>query len=205
MSSANTKTQYSSESSATIGRAAKSRLRPSPPLTPELTQKVTGWLETQPSVSPFHSIATKGLDEKDGSSTSSSFGKKAVHWTLDVVDTEKKSRHATNKKRSSGKLPSSKSRVRKSVPLAPEPPSPHAPPPTPRFQRLPTPELSDVECGDFCYCCSEVVVDKVSAQSMRFSLAHFAAPADFSSGCRTIAHGGIETKVPQQTLNELVY
>ncbi|KFZ23906.1 hypothetical protein V502_01634 [Pseudogymnoascus sp. VKM F-4520 (FW-2644)] len=150
-------TSSSSQSSKTAVSTPRAHHRSSPSLTPELAYKVAGWLETQPPVSPYQPIGVDRRGENASSSTSSSSGKKSVHWTPDVVDNEKKPRRRRSTKRSSEKSSSSKSRVRPSVPMAPEPPRAHAPPPTPRFHRLPTPDSSDVECEEFCYCCREIV------------------------------------------------
>lgn len=167
-------TSSRSQSSKTAVGTPRAHHRSSPSLTPELAYKVAGWLETQPPVSTYRPIGVDRRGEKASSSTSSSSssssGKKSVHWTPDVVDNEKKPRRRRSTKRPSEKS-SSKSRVRQSMPMAPEPPRVHAPPPTPRFHRLPTPDGSDVECGEFCYCCREIVGSKMEVQSMTFPLA----------------------------------
>ncbi|KAL5345401.1 hypothetical protein ACLOAV_009772 [Pseudogymnoascus australis] len=161
MSPSNMSTSSSSQSSTTAVGTPRAHYRSSPSLTPELAYKVANWLEAQPPVSPYQPIGVDRSGEKASSSTSSSSGKKSVHWTPDVVDNEKKPRR---RQRSSGRSSSSKSRVRQSLPVAPEPPRAHAPPPTPRFHRLPTPDASDVECEEFCYCCREIVGSKMEVQ-----------------------------------------
>ncbi|OBT87449.1 hypothetical protein VE02_04694 [Pseudogymnoascus sp. 03VT05] len=157
-------TSSSSQSSKTAIGTPRAHHRSSPSLTPELAYKVAGWLETQPPVSTYQPIGVDRRGEKASSSTSSSSGKKSVHWTPDVIDNEKKPRRRRRSKRSGEKSSSSKSRVRQSMPMAPEPPRAHAPPPTPRFHRLPTPDSSDIECEEFCYCCREIVGSKMEVQ-----------------------------------------
>ncbi|KFX90660.1 hypothetical protein O988_08091 [Pseudogymnoascus sp. VKM F-3808] len=161
-------TSSSSKSSTTAVGTPRAHHRSSPSLTPELAYKVADWLQTQPPVSTYRPIGVDRRGEKASSSTSSSSDKKSVHWTPDVVDNEKKPRHRRGTKRSSEKPSSSKSRVRQSMPMpmpmAPEPPRAQAPPPTPRFHRLPTPDSSDVECEEFCYCCRTIVGSKMEVQ-----------------------------------------
>lgn len=133
--------------------------RPSTPTRPSRFQrrlssssKVSDWLQTQPyTKTPSHPSAS--ITSSSPSSSQSQDGKKHVEWMGDVIDNEKRpsshrrSGSSRSIKSSSSVKSSSSSKVRKSTS------SSSKCPPAPTFHRLPTPDLSDAGCGDFCDCC----------------------------------------------------
>lgn len=171
MSSSQLNTQYYSERPTSSSHPSHSHRRTSS------TQKVSGWLQTTPpsSSNPIGYPL---------SPSSSSDGKKMVHWTGDVEDNEKPPRRSSTKSSSSSKSSrsssksspskkassssSSSSSKRKSSSSSKDDSRSRAPPPTPESYRLPTPELSDLECREFCncyYCRPQTAEEKMSAQS----------------------------------------
>ena len=165
MSSSQLTTQYYSERPTSSSRPSHSHRRRSS------TQKVSGWLQTTPpsSSNPIGYPL---------SPSSSPDGKKMVHWTDDVEDNEKAPRRSSTKSSTSSKSSSSSSKSssskkasstskRKSSSSSKDDSRSRAPPPTPRSCRLPTPELSDLECGEFCncyYCRPQTAEEKMNTQ-----------------------------------------
>lgn len=98
--------------------------------------------------------------------------RKKVHWTPNVQDNEGKTirKPIARQSRPEDKtiVLSSKSHRRARTPLVPEPPRSRGPPPAPRPRRLPTPDLPDLKCEDFCDCCYPAPVSKMSAQRKIF-------------------------------------
>lgn len=144
---------------------------PSPSLSPEVLAKVNDWVNVQPA--PFFSESTRKSDREkktviEESSSDISSDRKKVHWTSNVQDNQGKTirRPIARQSRPEDKtlVLSSKTHRRTRTPLVPDPPRSRGPPPSPRPRRLPTPELPDLKCEDFCDCCYTAPMSKMSAQ-----------------------------------------
>lgn len=169
MSSSQFNTQVYSERHTSSSRPSQSHRRTSS------TQKVSGWLQTSPS-------SSSNPIGYPLSPSSSPDGKKMVHWTGDIKDNEKAPRRSSTNSSSSSKSSSGSSKSSSSKKSSPSSSSSskrksswsskddsrsRAPPPTPRSHPLPTPELSDLECGEFCncyYCKPQTAEEKMNAQ-----------------------------------------
>jgi hypothetical protein len=143
----------------------------SPSLSPELFAKVDDWMNTQPV--PFSSEPARKSDYGAGTviqepSREMSPERKKVRWTPNVRDNEGKTirKLPPRQVRSGDKtiVLSSKTHRRTSQPSVPDPPRSCGPPPAPRPRRLPTPDLPDLKCGDFCDCCYTEPMTKMNAQ-----------------------------------------
>jgi hypothetical protein len=143
----------------------------SPSLSPELLAKINDWVNGQPAL--FSSESTRKIDYEKKTviqelSPDTSPDRKKVHWTPNVQDNEGKTirKPIARQSRPEDKtvVLSSKSHRRARTPMVPEPPRSRGPPPAPRPRRLPTPDLPDLKCEDFCDCCYTAPVSKMSAQ-----------------------------------------
>lgn len=117
---------------------------------------------------------------------------KKVHWTASIQDNQGKTNRKPKPRHSrqgDEKRPSSsKSRPRTKLPSVPDAPRSRGPPPAPRPQRLPTPDLPDLKCEDFCDCCYEGTVSKMDAQR-KIVVSLFMNPyTDPRSGSRCFSH-----------------
>jgi len=143
----------------------------SPSLSPELIAKFNDWVNTQPVPSSPETTRQINYEKKtviQESSPGLSLEQKKVHWTPNVQDNEGKTmrKPKTGQRHSGDKMIvlSSKTHHRASQPSVPDPPRSRGPPPAPRPRRLPTPDLPDLKCGDFCDCCYTQPMTKMNAQ-----------------------------------------
>jgi hypothetical protein len=162
--------KYLIEGSALAGPITPPQSPASPSLSPELIAKVNDWVNSQPF--PFSSGPARETNyEKiviNESSSEVSTEQKKVHWTPNVQDNEgktirkPKSRYSHTKDKTI--VLSSKTHPRTRQPSVPDPPRSRGPPPAPRPRRLPTPDLPDLKCEDFCDCCYTEPMSKMNAQ-----------------------------------------
>jgi hypothetical protein len=138
---------------------------------PDVIAMVNHWLETQssPQLNKSHMRSSSSKKSRDSSSsTSSNFNTKKVHWASKLEDYDDQHHRKPVKCKTSSRDKETKPILSKKrqmkCPPVPEPPRSRGPPPAPRPRRLPTPEIAELEHGDFCECCSKSV-RKMNAQS----------------------------------------
>lgn len=143
----------------------------SPSLSPDLLAKVNDWVNGQPF--PLFSEPRRQIEyEKktviQESSSDMSPERKKVHWTPNVQDNEGKPmlKPMAKQRRQEDKtiVLSSKTHRQTRTPSVPDPPRSRGPPPAPRPRRLPTPDLPELKCDDFCDCCYTAPMSKMNAQ-----------------------------------------
>ncbi|KAI9730965.1 MAG: hypothetical protein M1818_008040 [Claussenomyces sp. TS43310] len=152
----------------------------------EVTDKVLAWLQTQSCSPPPESSFRTGHQDFSLpiSIASGADERKKVLFTPSVIDNEGKTQRTLKAKRMTGRsgrriadrLQSDSCRL---LPQAPEPPRSRDPPPTPRIERLPTPDFSESKHANFCSCCSGDSFDKMQDQ-LRFATQHMAAAKRWS-------------------------
>jgi hypothetical protein len=140
----------------------------SPSLSPQLIAKVNDWVNTQPVPFSSESARKSGYEMKDviqEPSPEMSPERKKVHWTPNVQDNEGKTirKPQPRQGRQGDKTIVLSSKTHRQ-PSVPDPPRSRGPPPAPRPRRLPTPDLPDLKCGDFCDCCYTEPMTKMNAQ-----------------------------------------
>lgn len=151
------------------------RWSPSPPSLPpslDTLSKVTTWKD-DPFMealqkSPEQAASDKRPTQQELTPSSSPEVKK-VHWPPTVQDNQGKTTRTKPKEKSSEprtkrKALSSRESRRIWYPPVPDPPSSRATPPAPRPRRLPTPDLDELEHGEFCPCCPGNSRSKMDAQ-----------------------------------------